>query len=143
MTATAQLPPAAKATVDTVREGLADIRDRLAELDGPDWQTIAEVPQQLVDKATGRNRRPRWPFVALGVLAVVGLAVGVAMFMMNRSSMEQMSDDLESEEDGVWTPGGSTHKAPTTHRSSMPEMDAQSFPASDAIQTPMSPSVGS
>lgn len=139
MTATLTMPDT-RATMDAVRDGLADIRDRLSDIEGLD--SLAELPGQLVDRATGRNRRSRWPFVALGVVAVVGLAAGVAMWMMNRGSMEGHAEDLEHEEDGVWSPGGSFPKGSTSQSQAMPDMDAQSFPASDPLQTPMSPGLG-
>ena len=141
MTATL-IPPAAKSTVDSVREGLADIRDRVADIEAmPDWDKLAQMPGHLVDRATGRNRRPRWPFVALGVLAIVGIAVGVAMFVTNRNSFQNI-EDLENEEDGVWTPGGNTHKAPTSHVASTAETTNESFPASDPMPSSMSPGIG-
>jgi hypothetical protein len=141
MTAT-QLPPAAKSTMDAVREGLADIRDRVSDIEAmPDWDALAEIPGHLVDRATGRNRRPRWPFVALGVLAVVGIAFGVAMFMWNRSTTPSL-EELENSEDGVWTPGGTTRKASTSHTASMAETTADSFPASDPMSSSLSPGVG-
>ena len=70
MTATL-LPPAAKSTMDAVRDGLADIRDRVSDLEAlpdfdklnlPDWDKVAHNTQDLFDRATGRKRRrPGWP----------------------------------------------------------------------------------
>jgi hypothetical protein len=149
MTATL-LPPAAKSTMDAVREGLADIRDRVSDIEAlpefdkltlPDWDKVAHNTQDLIDRATGRQRRrPAWPLVALGVLAVIGIAVGVTMFMLNRSSLEQMADDLESDVDTPWTPNRTAAQA---MRTTGEETTAGSFPASDPMPSPMSPGLGS
>ena len=142
MTATL-LPPAARSTVDAVRDGLADIRDRVADIESmPDWDKLAELPGHLVDRATGRNRGPRWPLVALGVLGIVGLAVGVAMFAMNRGYFRSPADSEEIEEGGTWSPDGTTAGASTSHAAGIPEPGGHSFPASDPIVSPMSPGLG-
>jgi hypothetical protein len=150
MTATA-LPPAAKSTIHAVREGLADIRDRVSEMEAlpdwdkiapdwnklaPDWNKLAEIPGDLMDRATGRKRRrPAWPLIALGVVAVIGIAAAIAMFMMNRTSMDHFADELESDVDTPWTPGTSTTKTASNNT-------VGTFPASDPIPSPMSPSIG-
>jgi hypothetical protein len=147
MTAT-QVPPAAKQTMDAVREGLADIRDRISDMETlpswdklalPDWDRVAENTQDLIDRATGRQRRrPPWPLVALGVVAVIGIAAAITMFMMNRTSVDQLADELESDVDQPWTPGSTTSSGARTADSGV-----SSFPASDPTPSPMSPSVGS
>jgi hypothetical protein len=153
--------------MSAVREGLADVRDRISDMEAlPDWDKLtmpewdklsmprldklAENTQDLIDRATGRQRRrPAWPIVALGVVAVIGIAVGVTMFMMNRSSMQELTDDLESDIDSPWTPSGSTGAAAgtaigtTTRGQHHPDDTAGSFPASDPMPSPMSPSLGS
>jgi len=147
MTAT-QLPPAAKQTMDAVREGLADIRDRVSDMEAlpnwdkitlPDWDKVAEDTQDLINRATGRKRRrPAWPLVALGVVAVIGIAAAITMFLMNRTSMAQLADELESDVDQPWTPG-----KPTTSSGTEVDSGASSFPASDPMPSSMSPSLGS
>ena len=89
---------------------LADIRDRVADIESmPEWDKLAEIPGELIDRATGRKRRrPAWPLVALGVVAVIGIAAAITMFMMNRTSMDKLADELESDVDRPWTPAGST-----------------------------------
>ena len=140
MTATL-LPPAARSTLESVREGLADIRDRVADIEAmPDWDKLAELPGHLVDRATGRNRRPRWPFLALGVLGIVGLAVGVAMFAMNRGFFQSQAESETNDEDGR-TLDGTEAGASTDHAAST-EFGGHSFPASDPIVSPMTPGLG-
>jgi hypothetical protein len=146
MTATA-LPPAARTTIDAVREGLADIRDRVSDMEAlpdwekltPDWDKLAEIPGDLIDRATGRRRRPAWPLVALGVVAVVGLAAVLTVFMLNRSSMQQLADEPEPDADPTWTPATPTGKP----RRQAEANTADTFPASDPVPSPMSPSLGS
>jgi hypothetical protein len=141
MTTATALPPAAKATIDAVREGLADIRDRVSDMESmPEWERIAEMPRELIDRATGRQRRrPSWPIVALGVVAVIGLAVGVTMFMLNRSSMNELADELESDVDTPWTPNGTGSTTATVPSSAN---TVGTFPASDPMPSSMSPSIG-
>ena len=157
MTAT-QIPPAFKSTLEAVREGLVDIRDRVSDIEAlpdweklsmpewdkltmPDWDKLAENTQGLIDRATGRQRRrPAWPLVAFGVVAVVAIAAGVTMYMMNRTSMDQLSDDLESDVDQPWTPGKAA--ADMSTRTDY-DSTAASFPASDPMPSSMSPSLGS
>jgi len=151
MTAIA-VPPAAKSTMDAVREGLADIRDRVSDMEAlPDWDKLSKMnwddvtegAQDFIDRATGRQRRPAWPLVALGAVAVVGLAVGLTLFMLNRTSMDQMADELESDVDEPWTPGKTTTPGMRSAGTSMTDTSAGSFPASDPMPSPMSPSLGS
>jgi hypothetical protein len=157
MTAT-QLPPTVKSTLEAVREGLVDIRDRVSDIEAlpdwdklsmpewdklsmPDWDKLAENTQGLIDRATGRQRRrPAWPLVAFGVLAVVAIAAGVPMYVMNRGSVDQLADELESDVDQPWTPAkAAADKATRTEF----DTTAASFPASDPMPSPMSPSLGS
>jgi hypothetical protein len=153
MTATA-LPPAAKSTIDAVREGLADIRSRVSDIEAlpdweklapdwdklaPDWDKLAEIPGDLIDRATGRRRRrPAWPWVALGVVAVIGVAAALTVFMLNRTSMEQLDEVADPDGEAPWTPATPSGKP----RRQAQANTADTFPASDPVPSPMSPSLG-
>jgi hypothetical protein len=83
--------------MEPARDELLDRIDRLpdmSQMDLPSLALIGRKADQAVDRIRGRSRRPAWPWL-LGGLVAVGVAVAAAFAVMtwNRNRAETWPDD--------------------------------------------------